>query len=109
MTPQCDSMQQPFLWTKHLILYTTFSMSIFPLSNLMRLFPLGLFQVQGLPWWGPDEDGLKVATRTVLSNPGDFLLSAVENVVNRMQCGVHEKGCQIERGLVLWCLVISSL
>ncbi|GBO20329.1 hypothetical protein AVEN_125406-1 [Araneus ventricosus] len=33
---------------------------------------------------------------TVLNNPLDLLLSAVENVVYRMQCVVHEKGAHIE-------------
>ncbi|GBM00883.1 hypothetical protein AVEN_257387-1 [Araneus ventricosus] len=47
--------------------------------------------------------------RAVLSIPGDMLLSAVENVVYRIKCEVHEKGGHIERGLVLWCTVISSL
>ncbi|GBL77115.1 hypothetical protein AVEN_12756-1 [Araneus ventricosus] len=47
--------------------------------------------------------------RTLLSIPGDTLFSAVENVVYIMQCVVHEKGGHTERGLVLWCIVISSL
>ncbi|GBN17361.1 hypothetical protein AVEN_208159-1 [Araneus ventricosus] len=47
--------------------------------------------------------------RIVLSIPGDTLLSAVENVVYRLQCVVHEKGGHSERGLVLWCIGISSL
>ncbi|GBO30878.1 hypothetical protein AVEN_163431-1 [Araneus ventricosus] len=47
--------------------------------------------------------------RTVLSIPSDTLLSAIENVVYRMQCVVHEEGGHSERGLVLWCIVISSL
>ncbi|GBM45557.1 hypothetical protein AVEN_152591-1 [Araneus ventricosus] len=47
--------------------------------------------------------------QTMLSIPGDTLLSAVENVVHRMQCVVHEKGGHTERGLVLWCIGISSL
>ncbi|GBL77016.1 hypothetical protein AVEN_12670-1 [Araneus ventricosus] len=38
--------------------------------------------------------------RTVLSIPDDMLLSAVEDVVYRMQCVVHEKCGPIERG---WC------
>ncbi|GBL79749.1 hypothetical protein AVEN_18269-1 [Araneus ventricosus] len=45
----------------------------------------------------------------VLSIPGDMLLSAVHNVVRMMQCVVNEKGGHIERGLVLWCIVHSSL
>ncbi|GBM19651.1 hypothetical protein AVEN_199829-1 [Araneus ventricosus] len=40
--------------------------------------------------------------RTVLSIPGDTLLSVVENDVYRIQCVVHEKGGHSERGLVLW-------
>ncbi|GBM82801.1 hypothetical protein AVEN_139447-1 [Araneus ventricosus] len=47
--------------------------------------------------------------RAVLSIPGDMLLSAVENVVYKIQCLVHEKADRIEKGLVLWCTVISSL
>ncbi|GBN39782.1 hypothetical protein AVEN_217713-1 [Araneus ventricosus] len=45
---------------------------------------------------------------TVLSIPDDTLLSAVENVVYRMQCVVHEKGGHTERGLLLWCILISE-
>ncbi|GBL78028.1 hypothetical protein AVEN_222458-1 [Araneus ventricosus] len=40
-------------------MHPTFSMFILPGSNLMRLFPVGLFEVQGLSWWGPDVDDLK--------------------------------------------------
>ncbi|GBN16588.1 hypothetical protein AVEN_9530-1 [Araneus ventricosus] len=47
--------------------------------------------------------------RAVLSIPGDMLLLAVENVVYRKQCVVHEKGGHTERGLVLCCTTISSL
>ncbi|GBM02077.1 hypothetical protein AVEN_209762-1 [Araneus ventricosus] len=39
--------------------------------------------------------------RTVLSISGDTLLSAVENVVYRMQCVVHKKGGHTERVLLL--------
>ncbi|GBO21202.1 hypothetical protein AVEN_268560-1 [Araneus ventricosus] len=46
---------------------------------------------------------------TVLSIPGDMSLLAVENVMYRIQCEVHEKGVHIERDLVLWYAVISSL
>ncbi|GBL72906.1 hypothetical protein AVEN_128094-1 [Araneus ventricosus] len=52
---------------------------------------------------------LTTLLRTVLSIPGDMLLSTVENVVYRMQCVVQEKGDHIESCLVLWCIVISSL
>ncbi|GBN27604.1 hypothetical protein AVEN_42570-1 [Araneus ventricosus] len=47
--------------------------------------------------------------RTVLSIPGGMLLSAVENVVYRKQYVVQEKGGYVEKCLVLWCFVISSL
>ncbi|GBN91357.1 hypothetical protein AVEN_227047-1 [Araneus ventricosus] len=47
--------------------------------------------------------------RTVLSIPGDNLLSVVDNVVYRMQCVVQEKGGHIKRCLLLWCIVISFL
>ncbi|GBM11639.1 hypothetical protein AVEN_16951-1 [Araneus ventricosus] len=47
--------------------------------------------------------------RTVLRIPGDMLLSAVKNDVYRMECVVEKKGGHIERCLVLWCIVISSL
>ncbi|GBN87817.1 hypothetical protein AVEN_247069-1 [Araneus ventricosus] len=47
--------------------------------------------------------------RTVLSIPGDMLLSAVENVVYEMQCVIQEKGGHTEKGLLLWCIVIPSL
>ncbi|GBM27148.1 hypothetical protein AVEN_207483-1 [Araneus ventricosus] len=38
--------------------------------------------------------------RAVLSIPGGTLLSAVENVVYRMQCVVHEKGLTLKE---VWC------
>ncbi|GBM42215.1 hypothetical protein AVEN_100393-1 [Araneus ventricosus] len=47
--------------------------------------------------------------RAVLSIPGDMLLSAVDTVVYRMQCVVQEKDGHIERCLMPWCIVISSL
>ncbi|GBN80531.1 hypothetical protein AVEN_183400-1, partial [Araneus ventricosus] len=45
----------------------------------------------------------------VLRIPIDMLLSETKNVVYRMQYVVHEKGGHIERSLVPWCTVISSL
>ncbi|GBM43436.1 hypothetical protein AVEN_18605-1 [Araneus ventricosus] len=82
-------------------------MSILSGSSLMRFFPVWLFEVQGLSWWGPDvDDHQGQHIPVVLSIPRDMLLPAVENVVYRMQCVVREKGGHIERCLVLWCTVI---
>ncbi|GBN28011.1 hypothetical protein AVEN_13677-1 [Araneus ventricosus] len=50
-----------------------------------------------------------IILRTVLSIPGDTLLSAIENVEYRIQCVVHEAGGHNERCLVLRCNAISSL
>ncbi|GBM46890.1 hypothetical protein AVEN_10729-1 [Araneus ventricosus] len=68
-------------------------MSILPGSKPMRLFPVGLFDDQRLFWWGSNLDDLHQ------SIPDGILLTAVKNVVNRMQCMVHEKSGHIERGL----------
>ncbi|GBN06120.1 hypothetical protein AVEN_218450-1 [Araneus ventricosus] len=85
-------------------------MSVLPGSNPMRLFLVGLFEVQvylgGVPMLTTLTDN---ALWTVLSIPGDMLLSAVENVVCRMQCVVHEKWDHTERGFVVWRTETSSL
>ncbi|GBL91065.1 hypothetical protein AVEN_184442-1 [Araneus ventricosus] len=86
-------------------------MSILPGSKLMRLSTCGVYLKPKVYLGGvPTLTTLKYnILRTVLSIPDDMLLSAVENVVYRMQCVVHEKGGHTERGLVLWCIVILSL
>ncbi|GBO09563.1 hypothetical protein AVEN_25798-1 [Araneus ventricosus] len=43
----------------HRILFKSISLSIRTVSNIMRLFPAVLFEIQGLSWWGPDIDDLK--------------------------------------------------
>ncbi|GBO40825.1 hypothetical protein AVEN_46788-1 [Araneus ventricosus] len=60
-------------------------------SKLTRLFPVGLFEVQGLSWWGPN------VLWAALNIPGDMLLLAIENVLHMMQCVVHKKGGHIEK------------
>ncbi|GBL84112.1 hypothetical protein AVEN_118533-1 [Araneus ventricosus] len=69
-------------------------------------FPWGYLKIKVYHGWFTTLTSLKDnKLRTVLSVPGDMLLSAVENVVCRMQCVVHEKDGHSERGLVLWCIV----
>ncbi|GBM42486.1 hypothetical protein AVEN_80004-1 [Araneus ventricosus] len=47
----------------------------------------GIFEVQGLPWWGPDDEGLKDKNlRAILSINGDMLFSAAHNNVYRILC-----------------------
>ncbi|GBO19796.1 hypothetical protein AVEN_166503-1 [Araneus ventricosus] len=81
------------------------SMSMFPGSNPMRLFLVGLFEVQ--VYLG----GVSILTTltdnilwTVQSIPGDMLLD-----MYRMQCVVHEKCGHTERGFAVWRTVTSSL
>ncbi|GBL97888.1 hypothetical protein AVEN_127001-1 [Araneus ventricosus] len=76
-------------------------MSILPESNFMLLFPVGLSEVQSLSWGFLTCTTLKDNTlRAVMSIPGDMILSAVETVVYRMQCEVHEKGDPLKE---VWC------
>ncbi|GBM71233.1 hypothetical protein AVEN_113403-1 [Araneus ventricosus] len=79
-----------------------------PGSSVMQLFPVGLSEVYlgGDPMSTTLKDNI---LRAVTSIPGDMLLSTVKNIVYGMRCEDHENGGRIERGLVLWFTVISSL
>ncbi|GBN27206.1 hypothetical protein AVEN_89837-1 [Araneus ventricosus] len=96
-------------------------MSILPGSNLMRLFLVGLKEVQGLSWWGLDLENLKrQCIRAVLSIPGEMFRSVVKNVGTRCSVWSTRKlvtfkvvYAHVEEVIslneVLWCSVISSL
>ncbi|GBO32112.1 hypothetical protein AVEN_245120-1, partial [Araneus ventricosus] len=72
-------------------------MFILPGSNFLRLFPVGLSEVQSLSWefltCTTLKDNILLA---VLSIPSRMILSAVKTVVYRMQCEVHEKGGRLK-------------
>ncbi|GBM31228.1 hypothetical protein AVEN_94403-1 [Araneus ventricosus] len=106
MTLQCDTSCGPHITSYKQHSPRPFSADLtacdfFLWSYLMSKVYLGVVST-----WKTLKDNI---LRTRLSITGDMLLSAVENAVYRMQCVVQEKGGHIERCLVLWYIVISSL
>ncbi|GBM99296.1 hypothetical protein AVEN_161426-1 [Araneus ventricosus] len=84
-------------------------MSILPGSNLMCLFQWGYLKSKiylgGIPTLTTLKDNI---LWPVLCFPGDSFHFAVENVVLRIQRVVHEKGGHTERGLLIWCILVSE-
>ncbi|GBN68837.1 hypothetical protein AVEN_219274-1 [Araneus ventricosus] len=105
-TLQCDHPSRG----PHCIMYTTFCMSILLGSDLSGFFLWGYLKSKvylgGVPTLTTLKDNIFWA---MLCISRGMLLSAIENVVYRMQYVVHEKVGHIERGLVLCCIVLLSL